>query len=211
MKNNGGLYDTIDLGLLTRVICHECNNLVASQQGYVNLLQRSNTDPALRTGWLEELSRINETLKRLMEGLRAQVLHYSAPDTEMLRSRIESVVDACLLLGADMPPLALDRLIGLILGLEPVILLEPRLSSSGRDRTSAQIELRFPLKEGYIDQNAWLKLEKSLLPGPEASSAAWQRALVLGLLRQHQGVFELDAEEIRVFIPSGDDPPLTSS
>lgn len=118
----------VDLGLLTRVVCHELNNLLATQRGYAGLLARENTLPADRQRWLAELGAAAQAQHALVASLQSRAWQLealpaspdgaismddqSAPDS--LLQTYTAVANASRQMGTRMPLVALIRLLAIL-------------------------------------------------------------------------------------------------
>lgn len=193
----------LDLGLLSRVVCHELNNLIANQRGYARLLSlRSGAPEAAR--WLGELGAANEGLHALVSGLQAWSRQAATepanseadrwPASAAVRSQMIRLRGA----GCAMPEPALLRVLAIVAD----------QAGSPPDAWSAPQRMRAPLAGALLGSGeqglellsttipdlsqgtalaSWSASAEHILPEAGAPTAEWQRALVLGLLRQAGG------------------------
>ena len=191
----------IDLGLMTRVICHEINNLLANQRGYGNLLRQRGLAAPEAARWLGEVSQATSELQTLIGGLQARSRHPADADPADRWPPEPAVAIAAARLvqsGSSLGETALERVLTIIAG---------ESEAAGADWTTAErgtwppgsgilgsapasgtvLSLSIPDHSGGMASGRWVDSASRILPGSDAPADAWRRALVLGLLRQGGG------------------------
>lgn len=194
----------IDLGLLTRVICHELNNLIANQRGYARLLEQRGglAGDALR--WLAELAAATDGLQQLLAGVQDWSRRAGAPDSAAdsaaawppaaaVALAAGLVARGCVL--SRLPLLRMLEIVGKHAGSaadawQPIAAARPPTDGSllgTLDGSGDVIGLRVPDASQGAAVRAWSAAADRILPTAGAPPADWERALVLGLLRQTGG------------------------
>jgi signal transduction histidine kinase len=198
----------IDLGLMTRVVCHELSNLLGNQLGYAQLLGRHGSATADQQRWLDEMIRSGGQLQSLIAQLqqrahgeactRGAPAATAAPAVKAALGNAIGLADAARTLGADVPLVALDRMLAILAGQTGTSIAElappARASAAWTEAMSGE---RAPGLEGVLivipDRSLgafpqrWQRAASRILPPPEAASEDWECALVAGLLRQCRG------------------------
>ncbi len=195
----------IDLGLMTRVACHELNNLIANQRGYSRLLLQRGDGTAESRRWLTELAAASDGLHHLVGQLqqwsRCPVPAGQPPSPAWVwppAHALQTLARALSAQGCALSEVALQRLLGIVSGLaaaaaedwSAVYRGEPPphgalLGLGERDRPMLGVDL--PDHSGDLEASAWAAAADLILPAADAAPDAWLRALVLGLLRQCGG------------------------
>lgn len=227
MKNNAGIHEVLDLGLMTRILCHEMNNILASQQGFLKLLSRGHSDPLTLARWTSEVVQANQSLQDLVKTIQSLVHSDFDPEHRpdaLLERTIEQVSQQALALGALIPSIALNRLL-LLLAMRPevkttpladwIVAIESEPIEAGVlyqcDPACSYLSITLPFE---VDPSIAQDMERAagrILPTPNSSRAEWVWALILGLLRQHSGDIRLQntpqqdrsapSERLQVLIP----------
>ena len=211
----------VDLGLLTRVACHEINNLVASQQGFLRILQRSSPDDPGRGRWQEQLLAVSNELAILVRGLQSRA-HASAPSPGLnpgwqAGSAVRVIADATRAAGAEPGELEIQRMVGLLaelaalneqtlpthcqLGALPDLggAGEPIFGMLADPFEAVAVSLTCMQPDQAVE--ALRRAADVILPGVAAGETAWRCALLASLLRQasadvvvehaHEGIVRL--------------------
>jgi hypothetical protein len=209
MKKDATLEDWLDLGLFTRILCHEMNNLLASQQGFLKLLERGHQDQATLTRWNEEVVKSNQGLQDLVRSIQS-FIHDESPSQEdrldetQFENQMKELAEQALQEGAQISWLGLTRIL---------IVISKQIQFYQSDKlkwvlTYTQGPLAHHLLEqanqirsflciGTIfNQNAALHSEleaaaNRILPPRNSALRDWHWALIIGLLRQSQGDLRL--------------------
>jgi hypothetical protein len=216
MKKDATLEDWLDLGLFTRILCHEMNNLLASQQGFLKLLERGHQDHATLTRWNEEVVKANHGLQDLVRSIQS-FIHEEPPSQEhrldetQLQNQMKELAEQALQEGAQISWLALTRIL---------IVISKQIQFNHSDKlkwvlTYTQGPLAHHLLEQAnqiraflciattLNQNAALSSELEaathrILPPRNSALRDWHWALIIGLLRQSQGdirLYEIQSDE----------------
>jgi hypothetical protein len=186
---------------MTRVICHEINNLLANQRGYGNLLRQRGPAVPDAPRWLGEMSKATLELQDLITGLQAQ----SRRPADAVRGdrwppepAVATVAAQLARSGSGLGETALERVLTIIAAECAAAGADwspakraPWPSGSGilgsAPTTGAIQILSIQDHSGGLARGRWVDSASRILPGSEAPSDAWNRALVLGLLRQCGG------------------------
>ena len=199
------LQATLDLGLLTRVACHEINNLVASQQGFLRIMQRAAPDDPSRQRWEEQLMAVSQQLAGLVRGLQARA-HASSPWDGLLApwqpaSAVQALAADAMAGGAAIQALELQRMISLtaaLAGLDEAGVRQhtrlgqmPALQGAGESLfglladPEQALAIHFDCNGADTAIDALRAATDVILPGLNASPLAWQCALLAALLRNN--------------------------
>jgi hypothetical protein len=220
MKNNVGIHDVLDLGLMTRILCHEMNNILASQQGFLKLLSRGHSDPLTLARWTSEVVQANQSLQDLVKAIQSLVHSDFDPEHHpdpLLEHTIEQVSHQALALGALIPSISLNRLLLLLVMRAEVkttpladwtVAIESGPIEAGVlsqcDPAYPYLSITLPFE---VDPSIAQDMERAanrILPPPNSSRADWVWALILGLLRQHRGDLRLQKNPLQDQSPSGE-------
>ena len=199
----------VDLGLLTRLLCHEINNLVANQRGYTGLLLQRGLQGADAPRWLAEVARDTEELASLVAQVQTWTRSGAFADSGEADPWSDAPAERALLdllisRGVDLPGIALQRLLTIVAqtagaGLDEWQPIPPGQALPGlallgtHDGRTQGVQLQIPLRSGPAALQAWHESAARILPGEGADAEAWKRSLVLGLLRQNGGeLFQSD-------------------
>jgi signal transduction histidine kinase len=209
MKKEAALEDMVDLGLFTRILCHEMNNLLASQQGFLKLLGRGAPDPETLARWNNEVLLANQELQNLVRSVQSYV-HTEFPKQDLnsppREAHLMKLADEAIQLNALIPKVALSRL----LVITEIQLNDIKAENSEWVLTYETGPMVNCLLEHGSSPQKFLSLGTTLHPNmdlsSELNSAAnrilpprdsahrdWNWALVIGLLRQSQGDMRLSA------------------
>lgn len=227
MKKDAALEDLVDLGLFTRILCHEMNNILASQQGFLKLLERGAQDPETLARWKEEVVKANHGLQDLVKSVQSFV-HGDhgegsgfSPDCE---EQTLSIIHAAVSRGAQIPFHSLSR----ILSTTSHQLIENDKTLGDwtltEDTGPVANGLLESIRDGIkllcfsitVQPNPTLMTEldqasRRILPTKEGSAREWRWALVMGLLRQsraeirvQQDIQAQDSEilKLQILIPT---------
>ncbi|MDE3010791.1 MAG: hypothetical protein KGI67_07880 [Pseudomonadota bacterium] len=223
----------IDLGLLTRVLCHELNNLIANQRGYARLLEQRGGLAGDAMRWLGELAAATDGLQLLLAGMQDWSRRAATPDGTVRPSppwpsaAAVSLAAGLVAQGCAVPVLPLLRMLEIV-GMQagagvdawqPIAATAPpghggvlgTLDSSGE-----VLGLRVADGNPAPAAGDWAEAADRILPTAGAPAADWERALVLGLLRQCGGDLYLpggSAPCVELWLPkraAGLAPPSTS-
>ena len=191
----------IDLGLMTRVICHEINNLLANQRGYGNLLRQRGLAAPDAPRWLTELSGATLELQALVSALQLQSRRRgnTAPaDRWPPEPAIKTIAAELAGMGSSLGETALQRMLTIIAAEVEATgpewtapALAPWPAGTGilgsAPATGSALILSIPDHGRGRSRTRWSDSASQILPPGEALPDAWSRALVLGLLRQCGG------------------------
>jgi len=207
MKKEAALEDMVDLGLFTRILCHEMNNLLASQQGFLKLLGRGAPNPETLARWNIEVLQANQELQNLVRSIQSYV-HTEFPKQDLSPPLREDyllkLVDEVIQRKALIPKVALLR----VLIITEIQLNTIRAEISEWALTYTKGPVNHCLLEHGNRPQTFLSLGITLNPNTNVSSELdsaanrilpprnsahrdWHWALVIGLLRQSQGDIRL--------------------
>lgn len=210
MKKDQALQNLVDLGLMTRILCHEINNLLASQQGFLKLLGRGAPNPEITARWNGEVLAANQELQDLVKSVQS-LIHSNAFEEEIGLSptydQLLNLAEESIHQGANIPHLALIRILSITTHQLYEIDQVPREWSfkhaSGPVPNSFleamnQAQPLLCLCTSIQPSDAlYRELDNAagrILPPKNSTPREWRWALVLGLLRQSQGDIRLQED-----------------
>jgi hypothetical protein len=193
----------IDLGLLTRVVCHELNNVIATQRGYARLLTQRGASGEDGARWLGELTGASAQLQSLVSGVQewtrrqehsvrtADVTAGSWPPGPTLATRVQTLVEG----GAGLSAVALGRLMMIVAGeaaaspdtwsvpKRTLVPVEGALFGTCADHAEILLTTIADASNGAT-WGDWTVAAERILPAAGSTPSDWARSLALGLLRQ---------------------------
>jgi hypothetical protein len=203
MKKNAALNDLLDLGLMTRILCHEINNLLASQQGFLKLIGRGSSDPKALERWNDEVLQANFGLQDLIRSMQSLVHSHpleEQPSNQALEDKVMRLADSISIQGAKISSLALTRLLLITAELldlqdqEPntwLLTIKKGPINKGllefAQHPISFLSLCIPLIWHHPIHDELNTAANRILPPRNSSIRDWRWALVIGLLRQSQG------------------------
>ncbi len=205
--NPASLSALVDLGMLTRAACHEMNNLLASQQGFLRMLDRLPEQDANQTRWLQQVLTVSQEMALLVRSLQSRAHHGADPSPLspgwQEGSAVQAIASQLQRERVALPTLIVQRLVALLGEL------------CGQDDHSLRAVTRIHTRDnipqggqalfGYFadfSNAVWLTVSdrsdgralqallgstESILPGVDAQEVDWLAALLSALLRQHGG------------------------